>query len=125
MTQKEILAECNKNGIYCSFMTVYRIGIKVGFYAKDNGSRHFVEKEFRKWLKGVNIPEDCIFISDAVKKYGIKYNVFRRHFLDHNVETWIGGWKKGGMRYARKSDIERVVEKHNNYLASKRRNKND
>ena len=123
MTQKEILSECAKNGVDCSFMTVYRIGLKEGFYGGESGC--FDERKFKEWLGKISIPKDCMFVSDAVKKYGVAYNVFKHYFSVHNIELKSGGWKKGGMKYARKSDIERVVEKHNGRSVAKRRKEDD
>lgn len=125
MTQKQILEECKKRGIDHCFMTIYRIGLKEGFYAGEKGEpNHFKEKEFYKWLDKTGIPEDCMFVSDAVRKYGIAYNVFKQWFSSRKIELKSGGWKRGGIKYARKRDIEEIVDGYNKRLAEKRRKKN-
>ena len=125
MTQKEIVEECGKKGIDACFMTIYRIGLKEGFYSGEKGKpNHFDERKFREWLGRTGIPEDSMFLSDAVRKYGIAYNVFKQWFLSRKIELKSGGWKKGGMKYAKKRDVEQIVEGYNKRLAEKRRRKN-
>ena len=120
MRQKEILEKCLEKGIKYSYVHIHRLGVKYGFFKREDGSkRKFIESEFYKWLDSVNvsIPSDCVFIKDAVKKYNIDYNIFKYHFEKEGVEVKVGGYEFGGMNYAKKSDIERVVAKYHKSVA--------
>lgn len=124
MTQIEIVNKCKEKNLNYSYMQIYRIGLKFGFIEKHKPRNIFHEDKFTEWLNTESIPEDCISISEAVKKYNVPYHVFKYHFKKNGVEIQKGGLKNGGLKYARKSDIENVVTIYNENML-KRRNKNN
>lgn len=124
MTQKEVVEKCKEKNLNYSYMQIYRIGLKQGFIEKHKPRNIFHEDKFNEWLNTKGIPEDCMTIADAMKKYGLAYQIFKYHFEKEGIEVLKGGLENGGLKYAKKSDIERIVEKHNNSIY-KRRNKNN
>lgn len=126
MTNKEIVEMCKSKGLNYSYMTIFRIGKKEGFLVKEENSKKlkFDESKFQEWLNSmtVEIPEDCMYISDAVTKYNINYQVFKYYFISNNIEMKEGGYRKQGRRYVRKSDIESAVKNYNKNIANRRKN---
>ena len=114
MTQKQIVEKCHEKGINYSFMHIYRIGLREGFFIK-NSEDNFDEEKFNKWLNEIHqsIPEDCMYIVDAVKEYNIHYRTFTYFFNKYNLGMFKDDIPHNRKFYAKKSDIIRVVESHN------------
>lgn len=125
MTHKEMMEKCKENGLVYTDMHMNRIGFAEGFLIKNKPRNIIVEEKFNEWLEKMNksiIPDDCMAISEATNTYKIAYNIFKYHFQKEGIEMFV--CKKGGLKYARKSDIERIVKKYNESVL-KRRNKNN
>ena len=114
MTQKEIVEKCKEKGIDYTFYHIWRIGLKEGFFIKD-AEDNFDEVKFNAWLDSVShsIPDDCMFLVDAVKEYGVNYAVITHYFKVNNIGMFKDDVPHNRKFYARKSDIERAVESHN------------
>lgn len=116
MKQSEILSMCKSKGINCTYMTIYRIGIKEGFYIKGNSKGNCFDKDkFIEWLDKVSkpLPKGCMYLNDAVKVYNVNYSVLSYNLRQNGVAIEKHGYERGGYYYAKKSDIEHIVNAYN------------
>ena len=119
MQKRNLVERCKKKGIDLSYMTIYRYGIKEGFIGRDDfGELHYDDFKFEKWLDKVSagIPSDFEYISDAVKRSGVKYSYFR-YYLYKEGEKILTDIR--GKKYAGRKKLESIIENYNRKVAGK------
>jgi len=115
---KEVLKKCEDKGVCCSRMTVYRAGIKEGFIVKSEEGNQLKNDIFEKWLDKIvsGIPDNCIFICNAVKSSKIPYSYFKYYFEKNNVSVMK---YYNGLMYVKKSDVDAVIAKYSGKFTGK------
>lgn len=120
LTQKDIIAICRDRGVPYSYMHIWRKGVEQGFVKGEPGSRCIDKEGLIRWLDSLeDIPEDCMYICDAVREHGFAYNLFMSWFRHHGVEVRKGGYRRNGRKYVRKSAVEQFVKEHHKGDAGK------
>ena len=119
MIKRNLTERCKEKGINLSYMSIWRHGVRSGFLTKNEAGEYgFDEDKFTEWLGEMTkgIPEDCEYISDAVKRSGVKYSYFR-YYLDKEGEKVLTDVR--GKKYARRKKLESIIENYNRKVAGK------
>lgn len=112
MVKRDLVGRCKERGLKLSYMTIYRHGIKVGFLTKNEvGECGFDNDCFEKWLDNMTakIPDEFMYISDAVNQYDVKYNFIKYHLIKSNVPI---NKDYNGKKYAKRNVIESIVNEY-------------
>lgn len=119
MQKRNLVERCKEKGIELSYMTIYRYGKKEGFIGRNEvGELQYDDSGFEKWLEKVSsgIPSDSEYISDAVKKSGVKYSYFL-YYLRKEGEKILKDIR--GKKYASRNELESIIENYNRKVARK------
>lgn len=119
MQKRNLVERCKEKGVTLSYMTIYRYGLKEGFIGRnESGEIQYNDSGFENWLKKVSagIPDEFEYISDVVKKSGIKYSYFK-YYLQKNGVKILKDIR--GKKYAGKNELNSIVEKYNRQVIGK------
>ena len=116
MNQKEMVDICSSYGYNFCILTMYRYGKKEGFLKKvrETGRDRYEvdEKKFFEWLKRGSIDKSLIAIKDAIKKYDTSYSELMYLLKKNECEVSKIGIEQNGLLYAKRTDIERIIEQY-------------
>ena len=116
MNQKEMLEKCKEKGFNVTTPLLYRQGKIHGFLirnGKDGRERYDVdEKKFNKWLSNLTVSDDYLPVGESARQNGIPYSGLKYQLQKNNCEMKKMGIVKGGLLYAKRTDIERAVAQY-------------
>ena len=117
MNQKEMLEKCKEKGFNVTTPLLYRQGKIHGFLirnGKDGRERYDVdEKKFNKWLSNLTVNDNYLPVGETARQYNIPYSGLKYQLQKNNCEMKKMGIVKGGLLYAKRTDIERVIGQYN------------
>lgn len=116
MNQKEMLEKCKEKGFDVTAPLLYRQGKINGFLIRngnDGRERYDVdEKKFNKWLDNLTVSDDYLPVGETARKHNIPYSGLKYQLQKENCEMKKMGIVKGGLLYAKRTDIERAVAQY-------------
>ncbi len=116
MNQKDMVAKCKEKGFDVTSPLIYRQGKIHGFLirnGKDGRERYDVdEKKFYTWLDNLTVSDDYLPVGETARKNNIPYSGLKYQLQKNNCEMKKMGIVKGGLLYAKRTDIERVVAQY-------------
>ena len=116
MNQKDMVAKCKERGFDVTSPLIYRQGKIHGFLirnGKDGRERYDVdEKKFYTWLDNLTVSDDYLPVGETARKHNIPYSGLKYQLQKNNCEMKKMGIVKGGLLYAKRTDIERVVAQY-------------
>ena len=116
MNQKEMIAKCKERGFDVTSPLIYRQGKIHGFLirnGKDGRERYDVdEKKFYTWLDNLTVSDDYLPVGETARKHNIPYSGLKYQLQKNNCEMKKMGIVKGGLLYAKRTDIERAVAQY-------------
>lgn len=116
MNQKEMIAKCKEKGFDVTSPLIYRQGKAYGFLVrngKDGRERYNVdEKKFYEWLDNFTVSNDYLPVGETARKHNIPYSGLKYQLQKNNCEMKKMGIVKGGLLYAKRTDIERAVAQY-------------
>ena len=116
MNQKEMIAKCKERGFDVTSPLIYRQGKIHGFLirnGKDGRERYDVdEKKFYTWLDNLTVSDDYLLVGETARKHNIPYSGLKYQLQKNNCEMKKMGIVKGGLLYAKRTDIERAVAQY-------------
>ena len=118
MNQKEIIAKCKEKGFDVTSPLIYRQGKIHGFLVRNNNKDgreryDFDEKKFQEWLDNFEVSDDFVPVGQSAREHNIPYMGLKYQLLKDNCEIKKLGIVKGGLLYARREDVERIVSTYN------------
>lgn len=116
MNQKDMVAKCKERGFDVTSPLIYRQGKIHGFLirnGKDGRERYDVnEKKFYEWLDNLTVSDDYLPVGETARKHNIPYSGLKYQLQKENCEMKKMGIVKGGLLYAKRTDIERAVAQY-------------
>ena len=116
MNQKEMIAKCKERGFDVTSPLIYRQGKIHGFLirnGKDGRERYDVdEKKFYTWLDNLTVSDDYLPVGETARRHNIPYSGLKYQLKKDNCEMKKMGIVKGGLLYAKRTDIERAVAQY-------------
>jgi hypothetical protein len=116
MNQKDMVAKCKERGFDVTSPLIYRQGKIHGFLirnGKDGRERYDVdEKKFYTWLDNLTVSDDYLPVGETARKHNIPYSGLKYQLKKDNCEMKKMGIVKGGLLYAKRTDIERAVAQY-------------
>lgn len=116
MNQKDMVAKCKERGFDVTSPLIYRQGKIHGFLirnGKDGRERYDVdEKKFYEWLDNLTVSDDYLPVGETARKHNIPYSGLKYQLKKENCEMKKMGIVKGGLLYAKRTDIERAVAQY-------------
>lgn len=116
MNQKDMVAKCKERGFDVTSPLIYRQGKIHGFLirnGKDGRERYDVdEKKFYTWLDNLTVSDDYLPVGETARKHKIPYSGLKYQLQKNNCEMKKMGIVKGGLLYAKRTDIERAVAQY-------------
>ena len=116
MNQKEMIVKCKERGFDVTSPLIYRQGKIHGFLirnGKDGRERYDVdEKKFYTWLDNLTVSDDYLPVGETARKHNIPYSGLKYQLQKSNCEMKKMGIVKGGLLYAKRTDIERAVAQY-------------
>lgn len=116
MNQKDMIAKCKEKGFDVTSPLIYRQGKVYGFLVrngKDGRERYDVdEKKFYEWLDNFIVDDNYLPVGETAREYNIPYSGLKYQLKKNNCEMKKMGIVKGGLLYAKRTDIERVVAQY-------------
>jgi hypothetical protein len=116
MNQKDMVAKCKERGFDVTSPLIYRQGKIHGFLirnGKDGRERYDVdEKKFYEWLDNLKVSDDYLPVGETARKHNIPYSGLKYQLRKENCEMKKMGIVKGGLLYAKRTDIERAVAQY-------------
>ena len=116
MNQKDMVAKCKERGFDVTSPLIYRQGKIHGFLirnGKDGRERYDVdEKKFYTWLDNLTVSDDYLPVGETARKNNIPYSGLKYQLQKNNCEMKKMGIVKGGLLYAKRTDIERAVAQY-------------
>lgn len=116
MNQKDMVAKCKERGFDVTSPLIYRQGKIHGFLirnGKDGRERYDVdEKKFYTWLDNLTVSDDYLPVGETARKHNIPYSGLKYQLQKNNCEMKKMGIVKGGLLYAKRTDIERAVAQY-------------
>lgn len=116
MNQKDMIAKCKEKGFDVTSPLIYRQGKVYGFLVrngKDGRERYDVdEKKFYEWLDNFIVDDNYLPVGETAREYNISYSGLKYQLKKNNCEMKKMGIVKGGLLYAKRTDIERAVAQY-------------
>ena len=113
MNQKDLVNKCKERGFNVTSPLIYRQGKKHGFLIRndnDGRDRYDVdEKKFNEWLDNLIVSDEYLPVGESARKNNIPYSGLKYQLKKDNCEMKKMGIVKGGLLYAKRTDIERAI----------------
>lgn len=117
MNQKDMVDRCKSIGLNVTAPLIYRQGKKYGFLVRNNKrncrERYNVDEEkFNEWISNFKVDDSYIALGEACRVYNISYAALKYQLNRNNCEIKKLGIIKGGLLYAKRTDVERVISSY-------------
>lgn len=113
MNQKEMINKCKEIGLNVTPPLIYRQGKKYGFLIRnksDGRERYNMnEDKFNEWLSNFTVSNDYLPVGETARQNNIPYSGLKYQLEKNNCEIKKLGIIRGGLLYARRTDIERAI----------------
>ena len=113
MNQKDTINKCREIGLNVTVPLLYRQGKRNGFLVRnksDGRERYDVnEKKFNEWLSNFIVDKDYVPVGETARANNIPYMGLKYQLEKNNCEVKKLGIVRGGLLYAKRKDIERIV----------------
>ena len=113
MNQKQMINKCKEIGLEVTLPLLYRQGKRNGFLVRngsDGRERYDInEEKFNTWLSNFTVDDSYLPVGETARKNNIPYSGLKYQLLKNNCEMKKLGIVRGGLLYAKRTDIERAI----------------
>ena len=113
MNQKQMINKCKEIGLEVTLPLLYRQGKRNGFLVRngsDGRERYDInEEKFNTWLSNFTVDSDYLPVGETARKHNIPYSGLKYQLQKNNCEMKKLGIVRGGLLYAKRTDIERAI----------------
>ena len=108
-----MINKCKEIGLEVTLPLLYRQGKRNGFLVRngsDGRERYDInEEKFNTWLSNFTVDSDYLPVGETARKHNIPYSGLKYQLQKNNCEMKKLGIVRGGLLYAKRTDIERAI----------------